>query len=107
MESEKIKKGSVLMKALKEDIAPTLQCIRETLGNNSLVHDAALWQCGSCNESISSVSKDDNPIERKNPQQVLMNKELKKKKDEKRENCPALKRMSRERIKGGKIQRAV
>ncbi len=97
---KKIKKGSVLMKALKEDIAPTLQCIRETLGNNSLVHDAAAMTAAVA-MNPSSVSRDGNPIERKKSTTNSNEQETQKEKRRKarKKTIPALKRMSRERIK--------
>jgi hypothetical protein len=94
---KKIRKGTILMKALKEDIAPTLQIIRETLGNSSLVSQAAAMTAAVA-MNPSSVSRDGNPIEKINTEEQAETQEQKRRKATKK-IIPALTRMSRERIK--------
>ena len=60
---KKIKKNSILMKALKEDVAPTLQIVRQTLGNTSLIHDAAAMTAAVA-MNPASLSRDGNPIKK-------------------------------------------
>ena len=60
---KKIKRNSVLMKALKEDVAPTLQIVRQTLGNTSLIHDAAAMTAAVA-MNPASLSRDGNPIKK-------------------------------------------
>eukprot|EP00944_MAST-04C_sp_MAST-4C-sp1_P011330 g11330.t1 len=60
---KKIKKNSILMKALKEDVAPTLEIVRQTLGNTSLIHDAAAMTAAVA-MNPASLSKDGSPIKK-------------------------------------------